>query len=113
MCSLTNADKMDVRKVPDQRQGQSATLPIGVIARIMAMIGNTAALGASCELTTQAVTVARMERWRAWRTRVFVYTRPNGEIWNRFGIETLMRFLSRNGRVPAPPTMAIGDMIIN
>lgn len=52
------------------------------------MIGDTAALGASGEVTTQAVAIAQVERRKAWLRRVFLYSRSNGEVWDRTGVET-------------------------
>lgn len=78
-------------------------LPIGITARIIAMIGDTAALGASGEVRTQTVAIAQVERWRAWLRSVFLYSRSNGEVWNRTGIENFVRYLIRYGIDPPPP----------
>lgn len=78
-------------------------MPNGIIARILAMVGDTPTLAASSEITTIAATITRMEVWPAWFRRVFVYTSPKGETWNRCGIETFIRYLMRYGIVPTPP----------
>ena len=75
-------------------------LTVVLTARIIGMIGDTAAMSASGEVTTQAVAIAQVERWRAWLRGVFLYTRSNGEVWNRTGIETYVRYLIRHGNAP-------------
>jgi hypothetical protein len=77
-------------------------LPEGVVARILAICGNSASLSASADMTRKAASIARLNKWRQWLNSVYVY-QEDGYTWNRCGIEALLKDGMRSGKMPQLP----------
>ena len=88
-------------KCDHSRGDRSMALPDGVIARIMAICGNSAALTASAEITIKAAAIARLEKWTQWLNSVYVY-QCMGVTWNRCGIGAFLKAAMRSGAIPQP-----------